>query len=73
MAGQASTSRSGSKSIRMVSGVVAIIRPRAASHWYGNVRERTSASSPGSIVAVPVRQTPRIFTRTPGLAMMLRT
>jgi len=39
----------------MVSGEEAIIRPIAASHWYGRVRERAAASSSGSTTAVPDR------------------
>jgi hypothetical protein len=57
----------------MVSGAEAIIRPTAASHWYGNVRDRTAVSSPGSITAVPARQVPAALTRTRGSACRLRT
>ena len=39
----------------MVSGAEAIIRPIAASHWWGSARERTAGSSPGSTTAVPER------------------
>jgi hypothetical protein len=57
----------------MVSGAEAIIRPIAASHWYGSDRDRAAGSSPGSTTAVPVRHTPPALTRTLGSACRFRT
>jgi hypothetical protein len=57
----------------MVSGAEAIIRPIAASHWYGSDRDRAAGSSPGSTTAVPVRHAPPVLTRTVGLAWRFRT
>ena len=57
----------------MVSGAEAIIRPIAASHWYGSDRDRAAGSSPGSTTAVPVRHVPPVLTRTVGSAWRFRT
>jgi hypothetical protein len=47
--------------------------PIATSHWYGSVRDRAAASSPGSTAAVPERHAPPALTRTLGSAYKLRT
>jgi hypothetical protein len=57
----------------MVKGAEAIIRPIAASRWYGSFRERAAVSSPGRKTAVPARHTPLTLTRTLGSAWRFRT
>jgi hypothetical protein len=57
----------------MVSGAEAIIRPMAASHWYGSDRDRAAGSSPGSTTAVPARHPPPALTRTRGSACRFLT